>query len=122
MKFLRSLRFAIPLVATMCASQADAMFSCRVSPSSYLGLNGAGFVTVGVGEVGILQICSINADVEGVAAKACLGWYSALLTWRETGKTGWLYFDGANSQNGNANGCTDFHQWDIRFPYYLKAG
>lgn len=99
-----------------------ANFSCRALPTSYLGMNASGWVVVGVDGVGQLQVCNVQTQVGSVAPAACVGWYSTMLTWRSTGKFGWLYFDGGNSANSGATSCANFSAWDIRYPYHLEAG
>lgn len=111
------------LASLLAAAPAAAQkFSCRVVPEAYLGLNGLGVVSVGVEGAGIQQICSMNQDLGGVSATACTGWYGSLLTWRTTGKTGWLYFDSANPANEGRTACSQLANWDLRSPYHMEAG
>lgn len=113
------------LASVLATSQAAAQnFSCRVLPAAYLGLNGAGMLSVGVEGAGIQQICSVNQDLGGVSATVCTGWYSSLQVWRTTGKTGWLYYDPNNPANGGGGktACSQFANWDLRIPYHFEAG
>lgn len=113
---------AASVVGLFAAASVEAQtFTCRVLPKSYLGLNSDGVVYVGVEPVGILGVCSLKASFAGVSPEACRGWYSAFLTWRETGRSGWFYFNSGTPENSGIGSCASFSQWDVRIPYHLEG-
>lgn len=98
---------------------AQSNFICIAKPQDGLGLTNAGAVVVAVDGVGVLNICSVSGDMGGVTKESCTAWYSAFLTWRETGKSAYLYFTPPNV--GGATSCSQFSSWDVRVPYYMAG-
>jgi len=112
-----SVKSALVSLATfgvLIASPAEA-FTCRANPSAYLATDAGGGVLVSVQDAGITTICSLSSTVRGASPQACAAWYSAFLTFRTTGKTALLHYDG--SDGGTA--CTSYHNWEAHIPYFV---
>ncbi len=104
----------IALYATSLPGVADA-FICRATPATYLAVDSSGGVFVGVNDVGIMAVCSLSTTVGGATPQACASWYSAMLTFRTTGKTALLHYNGSDG----ATACSSYKNWEIHVPYFV---
>lgn len=99
---------------------ADAAFICAADPTKRLAIDSGGGVLVDIDGAGIINICSMSSDRNGVTKEACNGWYSTLLTYRSMRAKARLYFTPEAPGNSGVSSCAGLGDWTVRTPYFME--
>lgn len=110
----------LALGATLAFPAAANALICRADPTRRLSIDSSGSVFVDIDGAGIVSICSMSYDRNGVTKEACNGWYSTLLTYRALRAKARLYFTPEAPGNNGVSSCASLGDWTTRTPYYME--